>query len=156
MKLNLTMPVFSVMNRITSQYYFYTSNWEFIMVLTQCMAFMMFKTDKTMILTVIFPAIAFTFTYLFISYMSNAGEDAFFDIANSLYGSKWYWMSKTDQKVMLTIMIMAQQSKSLVVSIFGKVNLERFTKVRTFDFVSKKISINNCFYRPPISHIIVA
>lgn len=99
------------------------------MVFVQCSVFVMLRTGMDMLALGILPIIIYTVTYLFISSLSNAIKDAFLDIANSLYCSKWYWMTKNDQKSLLTVMIVAQQPHSLVVSIFADANLERFTEV---------------------------
>lgn len=99
------------------------------MILLHAFVLVMFHIDLVSMLTIFPTMISFTTQYFIISTISTKIQDAYDEIRNALYCSKWYWMSINEQKTMRQIMMLAGEDKVLTVGIFGNANLERFTQV---------------------------
>lgn len=101
------------------------------MVSMHSVAVILFLVDISTFGITALPVITLTLFYLFNSILSAAIQDGYSEISDSLYASNWYWMPKAERKMMWQVMLVAQQSKSFSVGIFGDSNLERFTDVKT-------------------------
>lgn len=101
------------------------------MIIIHSCSFVFFLVDPSTLIMMFLATLFQTLFYLLISVMSSAIQDGYSEISESLYASRWYWMSFKQRKMLWHIMMVAQQPKALSVGIFGESNLERFTEVKS-------------------------
>lgn len=104
-----------------------------------CLFYIMFLVDRQRIMVFGVSAWLTSVQYLIISVISAYVKDAFEDIAVSIYDSDWFWLSQTEKKTVLKIMMVAQKPHAFSVGVFKEANLERFTDVSIR--LIKKISL---------------